>query len=149
MNILGIKLAEEQELANGAVDTGYRVLLSVTYILAKVQTTVMFGNSLYLIANHVGQMNGEDAFNAFVGQFINKPKTWGQLVEVPPPLRAHFFTGIPMPQPPASEGILTVLSSGYDPMRGMYVEFAGNFFLSFPLFQDFKNVFNEVPRYKS
>lgn len=144
MNILAIKIGPQQIMGNGAVDTGYRAIIAVTRITAKLQTTVYFGNSLYMIHNEVGQLDAVQGYQFFLNQWLNRPMTWGQLAEVPPnPLVStrRFMLAPPMPPlPPTSEGTMSLLSSGFDPLRGYWLEFAGNFFLTSTIFRNFNGV---------
>jgi hypothetical protein len=138
-NILAVQLGEEQTWANGAVDTGQRAVLSVTGISADVQTTTFYGNSLYLIWYNVGQLDCFQAFTFFCKQFYNRPMMWWQLAAPPPnPLLQSsqiYLIAQPPPPDPIAGGTMTLIDSGYDPMKNYYLTFQGNFDLSIPLFK--------------
>lgn len=127
---------------------GYRLILSVRMILAKVQTTVLFGNDLY----GIGLMSNLDEmtiFKNFVTSFANRPEIWLQLVDVPnPPVPypSQLFAVRPT-YPPSASGPLVVLDAGYDAMQGYWIAFAGNYFLTFPIFKNFPNVIRDGPDY--
>lgn len=132
---------------------GYRPILSVQRIVAKVQTTVFFGNDLY----GIGLMSNLDEmtiFKDFVTSFANRVETWVQLLVIPnPPIPyprlPYLMTGYTQAIPPISTGKVVVMDAGYDPLRGYWIEFAGNYFLQFPIFQDWANsVTRDGPPYK-
>jgi hypothetical protein len=41
-----------------------------------------------------------------------------------------------------------MLNAGFDAFRGFWIEFAGNYFLSFPLFKNWPNVIRDTQNYK-
>jgi hypothetical protein len=41
-----------------------------------------------------------------------------------------------------------MLNAGFDAFRGYWIEFAGNYFLQFPLFKDWPNVTRDTLNYK-
>ena len=135
-------------LPTGAVEqSGYRPILAVRTILAKVQTTVLFGDDLY----GIGRMSNfaeETIFSRFVDSYQNRPERWAQLSAIPnPPIPYPIF--LPPAVPPVGVGTLTVLASGWDPLQQYWVQFAGNYFLHFPLFKDWANlVVRDGPNYK-
>lgn len=133
--------------------TGQRPILAVTGIVAKVQSTVLFGNDLYSIglASNLDQMT---IFRNFVISFKNQtPRTWAQLSQIPPPpipypYNVAFANSAPPPVPPVSHGKLDVMDAGYDPLRGYWIEFLGNYFLTFPIFKDWaKDVQRDGPNF--
>ena len=134
-------------------DSGLRAMLSVRTIWAKVQTTVLFGDSLYMIWYNIGQLSPQDGFRAFMKPWFNAPITAVQLDRPPfastPAvyLRANSVPVAPPPTPIA-QGIVTVLDSGFDPFRGYWIEFKGNYFLQFPLFKNWPNIIREGPTFK-
>lgn len=140
--ILAIRLGDERLLANGAVDTGLLPLLSVQRIVGKVQSTVFYGNSLYLMGHDVGILTPETAFTKFCMVRKGIPANWAQIATIPPnPVRhSIYLVPQPPPEPPAAEGCMTVLNAGYDPNNGYFIEFAGNFWLHIPIFLDFGNI---------
>jgi hypothetical protein len=135
-------------------DSGYRSVLQVTMIWAKVQTTVLFGNSLYLIWNNAGSLDPQRAFQLFVKSYAGHPVPAAQLPYPPfaatPAvyLRANSMANVPPPPTPTSTGKVTMLDAGFDPLRGYWIEFAGNYWLQFPLFKDWPNVVRDGPATK-
>jgi hypothetical protein len=134
-------------------DSGYRSILAVRMVWAKVQTTVLFGDSLYLIWYNTGTLDPQTAFSFFVNSYRNRPMPAAQLPYPPyaaTPAVYNRYPNIPVPPPPipTSTGTVTILNSGFDPFRGYWVEFAGNYFLTFPLFKDWPNVIRDGPNYK-
>src|SRR5271170_6468319 len=136
-NIFAIQLSQAQPqqvnpVYGQGIHDGYRAILSVTMVWAKLQTTVLFGNSLYMIWYDIGQLTKQDGFRAF--------------------LRAYFKHSIPAAQlseaPSVATGRVTMLDAGFDPFRGFWIEFAGNYFLTFPLFQNWPNVIRETSNYQ-
>jgi hypothetical protein len=151
-NILAVQIGEEQDMGNGVIDTGQRAILSVTFVESFPQYTTFYGNSLYLIWYNVGQLDCIQAFSFFCQQFYNQPKTWWQLSVPPPnPLMASsqiYLIPQPPPPPPIGSGVMTLLDSGYDPLRGYYLTFQGNFDLAIPLFKGYAGVHRNVPNYQ-
>ncbi len=138
---------------------GFRAILSVTIIWAKLQTTVLFGNSLYMIWYDIGTLSRQDGFKAFLKPYFGTSVPAGQL-STPPfaatpslyVLRQSAGSLIPSEAPPVATGNVTMLDAGFDPFRGYWIEFANNFFLSppngFPLFQNWPNVIRDGPTFK-
>lgn len=159
-NILALKLgvSEPQQIVpwNGnPIEDGWRTVLSVTAIWAKVQTTVLFGNSLYMIWYDIGQLNPQQGFSFFLKQYYNQPMNWAQFSVLPSAARpAQVYRGMgPTPNqqpflPPVEMGVTTILDSGFDPLRGYWIEFLGNYFLHFPIFKDWPTVIRDTPNYK-
>jgi hypothetical protein len=145
-----------QTIPNSGVqwDQGLRSILAVRMVWAKVQTTVLFGDSLYLIWYNTGTLDPQTAFKVFLTQFFNRPMPAAQLPYPPyaatPAVYARYpYGGALMPPPiPTSSGNVTMLDAGFDPFRGYWIEFAGNYFLTFPLFKDWPNVIRDGPNYK-
>jgi hypothetical protein len=127
---------------------GYRPILSVQGIVAKVQTTVLFGNNLYVIGP-TSSLSADTIFVNFVKAYSNRVETWVQLMEIPNPPIPYPSIQFQYRQisPPAARGKITALNSGYDPLRGYWIEFLGNFFLEFPLFKDWPSVTRDGPNY--
>lgn len=134
-------------------DSGLRSMLSVREIHAKLQTTVLFGDSLFMMSYDIGQLSKQDGFSAFLKNYYGKSIVAAEL-DKPPyaavPALYNRFPGLPISPPdlPISIGPVTILSSGFDPLRGFWIEFAGNFFLTFPIFKDFPNVVRDTQNYK-
>jgi len=131
----------------GTEQTGYRCILAVSSILAKVQTTVLFGRDLY----GIGLMSNfpeEQIFPRFVNSFKDRPWKWAQLNAIPNPA-VPYPQQLPPAQPPVATGVITVLNSGWDAMFGYWIEFKGNYWLHFPLFKDWASlVIRDGPNYK-
>lgn len=159
-NILALKLgvSEPGQVVpwNGnPIEDGWRTVMSVQSIWAKVQTTVLFGNSLYMIWYNIGQLDPQQGFKFFLSQYYNIPMNWAQFANLPPAARpAQVYRGMgPTPNappfsPPVEMGPITMLNAGFDPLRGYWIEFAGNYFLSFPIFKDWPTVIRDGPNYK-
>jgi hypothetical protein len=143
-NVLCVKVGEDQEWGNGVEDTGCRAVLGVSKIVGKVQSTIFYGNTLNLLWMETAVMNPVLAFQFFCNQFIGKSKQWSQWAAPPPnPIalsRQIYLIPTPEPEPPVSKGRMTVMASGYDPLRGYWVEFEGNFWLHIPIFGGFSNI---------
>jgi hypothetical protein len=154
-NILAIRVTPDVVLPpnpfNNTVRSGLRSVLAVRKILAKVQTTVFFGNSLYMIWHDVGQLSSQQMFAFFVSEYLNKPLEWDQLSVQPPPVdnfNLYLQAAAPVPLP-VSFGTVTPLTCGFDPLQGYWIEFAGNYFLGFPIFKDWaKEVIRDGPNFK-
>jgi len=122
----------------GQEQSGYRCILAVNLILAKVQTTVLFGVDLYGIGR-MSNFSEETIFPRFVNSFKDRPATWAQLSAIPnPPIPYPQY--LPPAQPPVATGTLTVLASGWDAMYGYWIEFKSNYFLYFPIFKDWASI---------
>lgn len=151
-NILAVQVGPQQQMGNGVVDTGQRSILAVTFIEAYTQATKFYGNSLYLIWYDVGQLDSIQAFTFFCKQFYNKSFLWWQLAVPPPnPLMASsqiYLTPRPQPIPPIGSGMMTLLDSGYDPLRGYWLLFEGNYDLSIPVFKGYTGVNRNTPDYQ-
>jgi hypothetical protein len=122
--------------------------MAVTRILAKLQTTILYGNSLYMMGWDAGQLNAQEGFIFFTSQTYNRSCIWGELSVMPPSAVPGLIYGQGMqsafpPPPPAKKGTIKLLSSGFDPYRGYWMEFAGNYFLTFPIFKDWPNVIRD------
>jgi len=151
-NILAVRLAPPENLGNGGIDMGLRALLAVNFIRADTSTYTCYGQTLYMIHYDVGQLTVQDSFAFFCKQFYNKPYEWDQL-SAPPPnplLQSSRIYLIPVPQtpPPVAFGIMTLLNSGYDPLRGFWLQFAGSFDLTCPLFSGFPGLTRTTPNYQ-
>lgn len=157
-NIFALQLsaAQPQEITPpgfGGVqwDSGYRAVLAVTMVWAKIQTTVLFGNSLYLIWNNASQLDPQRAFQLFIRRYSERPIA---AVQLPYPpfaatpavyMRTNSMPNVQPPPVPTSSGMVTMLDGGFDPLRGYWIEFKGNYFLQFPLFKDWPTVVRDTP----
>ena len=154
-NILAIRLSvpEPGQVLpwNGVpFEDGWRAVLSVNSILAKVQTTVLFGDSLYMIWYDIGSMSPQQGLAFFLKPYYNRSMVFAQLSQPPIaaiPGRYRILTQTPPPPPPVAIGNATILSSGFDPLRGYWIEFAGNYFLTYPIFKDWPAVTRDGPNY--
>jgi hypothetical protein len=132
---------------------GHRAILAVTGILAKVQTTVLFGNDLFVVG-WTSNLDEPTCFKNFLMTYANRSEEWAQLSQIPPPPTAFsaarmLMMGVnPIPPPPVAKGKITLLNAGYEPVQGYWIEFLGNYFLHFPLFKDWLNVIRDGPDYK-
>jgi hypothetical protein len=149
--ILALQLAKPYTIVTQSgvqEQIGYRAILSVQDIVSKVQTTVLFGNDLYSVglSSNLAQ---DIVFVNFLKQYSNRPETWVQLVTIPnPPVPYPSIQFQYRPTyPPVASGSMTLLNSGYDPLRGYWVEFLGNYFLHFSIFKDFPGVRRDGPDY--
>lgn len=132
-------------------DDGLRAMLSVRQIWAKVQTTVLFGDSLFMIWYDIGQFTRQDGFQIFLKNYFNRPITAAQLDRPPyaaTPAMYSRFLPLPPPPTPIAKGAVTMLNAGFDPLRGYWIEFAGNYFLTFPLFKNWPNVVRDSLNFK-
>ena len=150
-NVLAVRVGQETYMGEGVVDMGLFALLSVNTVMADVQTTTFYGQSLYLIWYNVGQLDAIQGFTYITKQYYNKSKEWYQLVV--PPLNPLLLTSriylVPQPPPPdpISHGMMTLILSGYDPLIGYWLQFQGNFDLNIPIFKGF-NVTHRTPNYQ-
>src|SRR5271157_5705169 len=157
-NIFALQLSQPQPqevipITGVPWDDGLRAILSVTMVWAKLQTTVLFGNSLYMIWNDIGQISRQDGFKLFLKPYFGVSMLGAQLSQPPfaatPALYARVGYGmVAPPPPPVAEGKVTILDAGFDPFRGYWIEFAGNYFLTFPIFKDWPNVTRDTLNYK-
>jgi hypothetical protein len=151
-NILAIQIGEEQDMGNGIIDTGQRAVLSVNFIDSHTQHWDAYGDSLYMIWYNVGQLDCTQAFSFFCKQYYNRPMTWWQLAAPPinPLMASSQVSMIPHapPPPPIASGVMTLANSGYNPLRGYYLTFKGNFDLTCPLFKGFTGINRLVPNYQ-
>jgi uncharacterized membrane protein YgcG len=156
-NIFALQLGEPQPqqvipVTGVPWDSGLRAILSVQTIVAKLQTTVLFGNSLYMISYDVGQFSRADGYKYFLQKYFGKELTGVQLSA--PPFAAtpylYIMTGLPVPPPPTpiATGTVKILNAGFDPFRGYWIEFHGNYYLHFPLFKNWPDVIRDTPNYK-
>lgn len=135
-------------------DDGLRAILSVRTIFAKVQTTVLFGDSLYMIWYDIGQLTRQDGFRLFLKPWFGASIPAAQLSQPPfaatPAyyLRAGTTSQVSPPAPPVATGKVTMLEAGFDPFRGYWIEFAGNYFLTFTLFKNWPNIIRDYPGFK-
>lgn len=132
---------------------GLRAMLSVRMVWAKLQTTVLFGDSLYMIWYDIGTLSRQDGFRAFLKPYFGVSIPAAQLSQPPfaatPALYARVGYGrVAPPAPPVATGRVTILDAGFDAFRGYWIEFAGNYFLTFPLFKDWPSVIHDTQNYK-
>lgn len=142
--ILAIRLSPDQAFSQNFFNipfrSGLRVFLAVRTIYTQVQTTTFVGNTLYMMNYDAGQFTVEDSFKFFLSEFFNKPRTYAQLVCPPPSLSPKLYlTASPPPPPPQGEEVHTILDADFDPTKGFWVTFAGNYWLTF------HNIFRNWP----
>lgn len=132
-------------------ETGWKAVLAVQYIVARVQTTVFYGNNLY----QVGRLSALDEvaiFSNLIKPYSGRAVQWGQLDQVPlPPYPAPLWrVGLyPPPLIPVATGSMVALSSGFDSLRGYWVEFEGNYFLTCQIFKDWTSrVIRDIPDHR-
>lgn len=135
-NILAIRISPDQPLEpnpfNLTVRSGLRPFLSVSTIFANVQTTTFVGSTLYMIHYDCGQFTMEDAFKNFLKPYFNTTRDFAQLSAPPQPMSPRLYlSSQPPPPPPDGEETHVILDAGYEPVRGFWVTFAGNYFLTF------------------
>ena len=160
-NIFALQLSQPQNqqilppmFGGVAWDSGYRAVLAVNMVWAKLQTTVLFGNSLYLIWNNTSMLDPQTAFAGFVDRYSGRPIPAAQLPYPPFASTPAYYlrtTNTPNIQPPpvpTAKGDVTMIQGGFDPLRGYWIEFKGNYFLEFPLFKDWKNIIRDAPAAK-
>jgi hypothetical protein len=151
-NILAVEIGQPETMGGTAFDTGQRAVLSVTSGVADVASYTFYGDSLYMIHYDVGQLDCFQAFSFFCKQFYNRPMTWFQLAAPPPnPLMASsqiYLVAAPPPPDPIGSGTMTLIDSGYDPLKGYYLTFTGNFYLTSPLFNGFLGMKQNAPNYQ-
>jgi hypothetical protein len=137
-----------------AFEDGYRAMLSVTMIWAKVQTTILFGNSLFMLSYDIGQFTAQDGFRLFIKPWFGASIPAAQLSQPPFAATPAYYLALQRgsrvspPAPPVATGNVTMLDAGFDPLRGYWIEFAGNYWLQFPLFKDWPNVVRDAPGFK-
>jgi hypothetical protein len=154
-NILAVRLSpyEPGQVLpwNGVqIEDGWRSVMTVSDIMAKVQTTVYFGNSLYMISYDIGQLSRQDGFTAFLKPYYGRNMMFAQLSQPPyaaVPARYRALISMPPAPPPVATGTMSIVSSGFDPFRGYWIEFAGNYFLTASIFKGWPNVFRDGPNY--
>jgi hypothetical protein len=157
-NIFALQLSQPQPqqvmpVSGIAWDQGLRAILSVRTVWAKLQTTVLFGDSLYMIWYDIGSLSRQDGFRAFIKPYFGTSVPAAQLDRPPyaaTPNLYYMYPGLPIPAPapPVATGRVTMLDAGFDPFRGYWIEFAGNYFLTFPLFKNWPNVIKDSPKFK-
>ncbi len=121
-------------------------VLLVERVIPKTQSTIFYGQRLYMLDNDCSIFDFITGWEHYMDQFLNKSKTWSELTQIPiwPGLR-RIYTQPQLPQdPPVAEAPLTLLGAGYNPLKGYWVEFQGNFFLGFPLFQPASGANNQI-----
>jgi len=138
-NILAVKMSNDIDREDNTDTRDYRPLLAVRRIVQDVQTTTLVGDTLYGLANDIGNLDKVAMFNQYCAQFYNKCKKWGQLYIIPPPYNWNRFSLQPQnppPQEPFQVAKLTLLASGFNVFQGGYwCQFAGNYNLYFDLFK--------------
>lgn len=127
--ILGIRFPTSNSM------TRFLTVLSVRSIQQNTQTTVLWGQSMLFSNSGLPQ---NLYFSHLLKEWSNKSMTWGELSQVPN--RSSFpadYVLIPQSPPVAPIAVkqATLLNTGYDPLKGYWAEFAGNYNLYFGLFQ--------------
>ena len=128
-------------------------MLSVTTIWGKVQTTILFGDSLFMISYDIGQLSRQDGFRLFMKPWFGASIPAAQLSQPPFAATPAYYlmanrANVSPPAPPVAMGNVTMLDAGFDPLRGYWIEFAGNYWLTFPLFKNWPNVIRDAPGFK-
>jgi hypothetical protein len=159
-NIFALQLSKPQPqqvtppgYGNVAWEDGYRAMLSVRMIWGKVQTTVLFGDSLFMLSYDIGQYTKQDGFRLFIKPWFGASIPAAQLSQPPFAATPAYYllanrANVSPPAPPVATGNVTMLDAGFDPLRGFWIEFAGNYWLTFPLFKNWPNVIREAPGFK-
>jgi hypothetical protein len=159
-NIFALQLSRPQPqqvtppgYGNVAFEDGYRAMLSVTMIWGKVQTTILFGDSLFMISYDIGQLSRQDGFRLFMKPWFGASIPAAQLSQPPFAATPAYYlmanrANVAPPAPPVAMGNVTMLDAGFDPLRGYWIEFAGNYWLTFPLFKNWPNVIRDAPGFK-
>jgi hypothetical protein len=159
-NIFALQLSQPQPQqitppSYGGVpfEDGLRAILSVTTIWAKVQTTILFGDSLFMLSYDIGTLSRQDGFKAFIKPYFGTSVPAAQLDRPPFAATPALYVlmnrvNVAPPAPPIATGRVTMLDAGFDAFRGYWIEFAGNYFLTFPLFKDWPNVIRDGPNFK-
>lgn len=156
-NIFALQLSAPQPqqvvpVSGIAWDQGLRAVLSVRNVWAKLQTTILFGDSLYMIWYDIGQLSRQDGFKAFLKPYFGTSVPAAQLSQPPFAATPNLYMQypglpIPAPAPPVATGRVTMLNAGFDPFRGYWIEFAGNYYLTFTLFKNWPNVIPQTANY--
>lgn len=141
-NILSLKMDRTRRINNPYLEIldGHRCVMAVQRILGRVQTTVLYGRDLYVVGL-TSNLDEATLWKNFLLSFKDRSCEWAQLNRVPPPplptpgYLLQYQTGGPI-TPPVSTGRLTLLDAGWDPLLGFWIEFAGNYWLTFPIFKD-------------
>ena len=159
-SILAVRLGPWQELANGAIDTGTRCVLSVRIVHMEIQSTTFLGDTLFQMTASpwgqgvvdIGSLDSVTLFRNFLNQFKNKVRGWAQLDAAPPNPSLWTYGGsvinLPLPDPPVSEAPLMMIDCGYDTLKGWWIQFKGNFRINIHIFQDFPLINGGPPDYQ-
>lgn len=131
---------------------GYRPVLAVYLIRAKLQTTVLIGNDLFGI-RPMSSLDEPTIFNNFFRPKIGVPLPWVQLPSIPiPPMAAPplalLASGLPTAPTPYSSGTLKIADLGVSMGNQYWIEFWGNYFLNFPIFPNFNGVIRDTLNYQ-
>jgi hypothetical protein len=110
-------------------------VLSVREIVQHTQSTTLIGDSLLFSMTYLAP---QTYFNQLLANWSKLPMTWGELSAIPSP--SNFpasYTLIPHAPPvaPVATSTETLLATGYDPLTGYWVQFAGNYNLYFGIFK--------------
>src|SRR5271170_3087840 len=89
-NIFALRLSQPQPqqvtpVGWGGVqfEDGFRAMMTVNSVFAKLQTTVLFGDSLYMIWYNIGTLSPQDGFRAFLKPWFGASIPAGQLSQPP------------------------------------------------------------------
>ncbi len=130
--ILAIEFKRNQQAPNN-----FLPILLVNSIVQKTQTTVLWGQSL--LGATTANLGPVWYFQNLLAEWSNKPKLWAEMSQINPninnfPSDYQLLPQLPPVQPIAVK-TATLLATGVDPLRGYWMEFAGNYNLYFGLFQ--------------
>jgi hypothetical protein len=158
-NVLALQVGPWQDLGDGVVSTGYRSILSVQEVIMDVQETTFFGQNLFMATYSpwgvgqvdVGSLTVYTVFSNFLRPYLCRETTWAQFAD--PPYNPSFYINRtyvltpPAPEPPMSHGVMVLIGAAYDPLKGWWCRFRGNFRLAIPVFQNFPWVTDLTPDY--
>lgn len=119
--ILGVKLEAQ-----------YMPVLLVKEVEQRVQTTVLWGESLLFSATG---LTPTEFFLTLMRQWVNGVVTWGELEEIPQNTQNYTRLRLPRPDPlPATvETAIKLADVGFNPLIGCWAEFAAATY-AFPMF---------------
>jgi hypothetical protein len=113
----------------------YLPVLAVNAVEKRVQTTVLWGDTLLYSQTWLPE---NLYFTQLLQSWSNIPMTWGEFINVPisyRPPQDFILHNLPIEFTPVAEKTATLLSTGFDPIKRYWAEFAGNYNLYFGLFQ--------------
>lgn len=112
---------------------GYRPVLVVQSVHfypqfnANRPSTVLFGSQVMFPDGPYGGpiMSANDvSFSGFLSNLIGYPTVWNQLTPTPGETLDQFYTGWPqLPLTSVSQATVKLVASGYDPIRGYWIQF--------------------------